>query len=365
MRQWQDQRKKLVLPELFLKKIAKEATHNKKKGILSGIVLTLPWVGLCLIVLYAIHIGHIGLFLDFTAEFIVAFGLSDLAVSCFVMVFGEKGKEHKTHWRCFVIFSVTTVIVFVLDIAALSKIWGAALTKEDNQIIVIKDNEQILGENEKPVVTIESITYILDEDYYMEEILWQEYYSEDSQESLYEIKAQVLYNNLKYNQPKGNLSVHFTELTEIADTRYEFYLFQKKQAGKNGDNSSTLFEDRIETLQKALHNREEAEVDFENLDNEKCLATGYKDMGDEYFARNMQNDAMAAYRSSTEWCMKWIYHAAAMKDYKKMNMGIELFRKINQETVKLTDISQTRTDQITEMLKVYETFTDIVQNNRH
>ena len=90
------------------------------------------------------------------------------------------------------------------------------------------------------------------------------------------------------------------------------------------------------------------------------MANGYKDMGDEYFGREKQNDAIEAYENGVEWYMKAIYHAAAIGDYVEMEKSMELFDKLGKEVEKLDEIDLNRREKIKTLIEVYAIFVDKV-----
>ena len=207
----------------------------------------------------------------------------------------------------------------------------------------------------------EIVKYNINQDLYMKNRPLEDYFSgEITIENYKLVKAEILYNNLEDNKPEGSASDNYRELLETADYHYETYKFKKEYADRMKNNSEEWFNDRIESLQESLDVRGEAEKECESPENERPIATGFRDKGDEYFGRGNQNMAMDAYEQSSDGFMKAIYHAAAIGDYEEMNASMELFRKLGVEVQKLDRIGLDRKNQITEWIEVYGIFVERV-----
>ena len=203
------------------------------------------------------------------------------------------------------------------------------------------------------------VEYKINQDLYMSERPLEDYYvGEILKGNEKNAKAEILLNNLEHNMPAGSRSVNYTKLLETADKEYDTYMYQRNRDKSNSAENETLFLDRMEMLQKSLDKREEAHKEWENPVNERLLASGYRDMGDEYFSRGMQSDAIMAYEKSAEWSMKAIYHAAAKKDYDEMKRCMGLFEKLENEVENLNEIDLDRKEKIQKMMEVYNLFTD-------
>lgn len=330
--------------------------------------ILLYWV-LQMIINYAQNSNCKSVILNYVADSLTQFFLCDIVISTIVTVFKSvRAKKVELYWWFCAAFGGMILVLLALCVMGHIKVEAAISEVKETQVrensVVIK-NDSLLAGNETLIVTIEDIHYNIDDDPYMDRILWQIYCDESDEENLYVVKAKVLYNNLEENKPKGNPSQNYNNFLETADGQYETYLFQKEYAEERGDENDILFSDRIDDLQRSLDNRESADKEFKNPTNERCLAAGYKDKGDEYFGKNSQNEAITAYEKSAEWCMKSICHAAAIKDYKEVQTCITLFRKVNKEAGKLNEISQTRIERISGMLEIYEFFCDMVTNDQN
>lgn len=222
---------------------------------------------------------------------------------------------------------------------------------QTNSILMSSNNEQ--GNNEIK----EIITYNIAQDLYMENRALEDYYSgEITTENSKIVKAKILYNNLNHNKPEGSASDNYHELLETADYKYETYKYKKEYADKRNNTSEEWFEDRIESLQESLNGRIEAEKECENPKNERPIAAGFRDEGDEYFGRGNQNMAINAYEKSANWFMIAICHAAAIGDYEEMNRCKKMFEALGEEVEKLNKIDLSRRNKIIESIEVYDIF---------
>ena len=219
------------------------------------------------------------------------------------------------------------------------------------------------GNNEQESKEVKEVTiYNINQDLHMENRPLEDYYNgEITAENTKSVKAKILYNNLEYNKPNGSTSDDYNKLLETADYQYKTYEFKKDYADEKDNTSEEWFEDRMESLLESLATREEAGKEYESPKNERPIATGYKDKGDEYFGRNDKETAMDAYEQSADWFMKAINHAAAIGDYEEMNTCMTEFRKLGEEVKK---IDSSRRNKITEWIEVYEIFVELVSENK-
>lgn len=360
----QKQNIKVKLKEIF----CRFAQYKKKLIIVAIEILINILLSLVLFVIinYAQNNNCRSAILNYIADSVSQIFFCDIVLPAIVTVFKSIiSKKFEWYWWLCVTLGCMIFVLLALCVVGYIKVEAAISEVQETQgvkNIVTKENDPVQAGNEVSILTIEDIHYRINDDLYMDKIVWQEYCGEDDGQNLYEIKAQVLYNNLEQNKPKGNISKNYNWLLETADGQYVTYLFQKEYAEENGDENDILFSDRINDLQSSLDNRESADEEFESPSNERCLAAGYKDKGDEYFGRKNQNEAILAFEKSAEWCMKSIYHAAAMEDYQEMQTCMELFKKLNVEASKLNEISPTRIERISEMVEVYESFVNMVIN---
>lgn len=257
----------------------------------------------------------------------------------------------KNFFRCTVIFlAILNVLVFI-------KIEADKAEKEEQQIEESLDNSLPSQDTQ----TKELDVYLIDQDLHMHEKSLENYYDgEITDKNRPAVMAEILYNNMEHNKPKGNISQNYNNFRDTAEGRYENYLSQRAYSKKKGDINETLFEDRMNALKASLGSLEDAEKECETPINEYQLATGYKDMGDEYVGRENQPDAIDAYELCQEWCMKSIYHAAAIGDYPQMNLSMELFKKLGTEVSKLKEVSNERKNKITLNIEAYDKFTSNV-----
>ena len=203
----------------------------------------------------------------------------------------------------------------------------------------------------------EIITYNIAKDLYMENRALEDYYSgEITAENSKLVKAKILYNNLEHNKPKGSVSNNYSELLKTADYHYETYKFKKEYANKMNNTSEDWFEDRMESLQESLNVRIEADKECEDPKNERPIATGFRDKGDEYFGRGNQNIAIGAYEKSADWFMTATYYAAAIGDYEEMNTCMTKFKALGEEVQKLNNVDLSRRNRIIELIEVYDIF---------
>ena len=233
-------------------------------------------------------------------------------------------------------------------------------------IVTQMNNTQMSSNNERESKKVKEVTiYNINQDLYMENRPLEDYYNgEITAENSKLVKALILYNNMEHNMPNGSVSENYSELLETADYQYETYKFKKGYAVEKKNTSEEWFKDRIESLQESLDAREEAEKEYESPKNERPLATGYRDKGDEYFGKKNQNMAMDAYEQSADWFIKAIYHAAAIEDYEEMNTCMTKFKELGEEVKKLKKADSSRKNKIMESIEVYEKFVELVNESK-
>lgn len=316
---------------------------------------------------YAEQNGHSEVFWEDISDYgiqILSGSFFDILVS--VIVACEKEKKIDRIVFCQFFMGIMAVMLLLVWLFAFFKIKGDIEQKEpetvdfeeDGEAEGIVDSDESLQRTQKTVVE-----YKVNQDLYMSERSLKDYYAgKISKENEKNVKAEILLNNLEYNMPTGSESVNYTKLSETADMEYDTYMYQRNRDIRDNPENETLFFDRIETLQKSLDKREEAHKEWENPLNERLLANGYRDMGDEYFGREMQSDAIVAYEKSAEWYMKAIYHAAAKKNYDEMKKCMGLFEKLGNEAEKLNEIDLDRKEKIQKMIEVYNLFTDKINH---
>ena len=312
---------------------------------------------------YADQNGCSGVFWDYTSDcgiqILSGGGFFDILFSAIAAYVKEK---KIVFWQFFM--GIMAVILFLVCLFTYFKIKGDVVQKEKEIEIVNFGNdeeaEDIVNSDESSQRIQKTVVeYKINQDLYMSERSLKDYYvGEISKGSEKNAKAEILLNNLEYNMPAGSRSVNYTKLLETADMEYDTYMYQRNRDKSNSAENETLFLDRMEMLQKSLDKREEAHKEWENPVNERLLASGYRDMGDEYFSRGMQSDAIMAYEKSAEWSMKAIYHAAAKKDYDEMKRCMGLFEKLKNEVEKLNEIDLDRKEKIQKMIEVYNLFTN-------
>lgn len=269
----------------------------------------------------------------------------------------------ETFWRIFL--GILVVILAFVCFFAYSGVEGAISQKKEVKEEKEK-NDVDSGSVAQPNRGSQSaqkttIAYVIKDDLYMNDRPLEDYYAgEISEENEKYVRAEILLKNLKENLPVKNQLDNYDELLFTADKNYKTYLYQRELTKDSENDNDMLFSDRIETLQKSLDRRGEANKKCEDPENERLLANGYKDMGDEYFGRKKQNDAIDAYENGVEWYMKAIYHAAATGDYVEMEKSMELFDKLGDEVEKLGEIDLNRREKIKTLIEVYAIFVDKV-----
>lgn len=312
---------------------------------------------------YADKNGCSGVFWDYISDCgiqILGGGFLDIFVSSIVAYVKEK---KMVFWQFFI--GIMAGILLFGCFFTFFKIKGAIAQEvktiywgNDEEAKDIVNADESLQHIQKTVVE-----YKINQDLYMSERSLKDYYvGEISKGNEKNVMAEILLNNLEYNMPAGSRSENYTILLETADSEYDTYMYQRNHDKGKSTENETLFLDRIEMLQKSLDKREEAHKEWENPSNERLLASGYRDMGDEYFSRGMQSDAIVAYEKSAEWYMKAIYHAAAEKDYDEMKRCMEKFEKLGYEVEKLNEIDLDRKEKILKMIEVYNLFTNKINH---
>lgn len=288
-------------------------------------------------------------------------GLFDAIISLFFAYKNEKKIDRTIFGEIFL--GIMALMLALVCLFTFSKIKGATSQKEEaKESEEQKKNDEGVGSVAPPDRNSQNtqkttVEYDINQDLYINDKPLEDYYTgEISEKDEKIIKAEILLNNLGKNLPKQNQLEDYDELLSTADVEYKTYLYQRKLTKNTDNDNDRLFSDRIEMLQKSLDNRKKADKESENPENERLLANGYKDKGDEYFGREKQNDAMEAYENGTEWYAKAIYHAAAIGDYKEMEMSMDLFKKLGEEVEKLDKIDPDRREKIKMLIEVYDIF---------
>lgn len=292
-------------------------------------------------------------------------GLAATLISCIDNLISKK-REHKKAIR---IFGMTLYFFSLAGLCLLTffKVKGTIEKKEEEMVEKGRVVRDILmqGREVMQLTKLDKIIpYDIDLDLYMDNNPLDMYYEGViTDKNVENVKAQILMNNLEINKPAGGKSTYYVERTERADFEYETYLFQKQYTNKMQNDSEEWFERRMISLQNSLDEREKAEMECHIPENERPLAAGYKDKGDEYFGKKRQGEAMEAYEESAEWNMKAIYHAAALNDFQEMNRCMSLFKEMGEEVKKLEKIDLDRRNKIETMIKVYEKFVDLINTS--
>lgn len=311
---------------------------------------------------YADKNGCSGVFWDYISDCgiqILGGGFLDIFVSAIAAYVKEK---KMVFWQFF-IGIMAGILLFVCFFTFL-KIKGAI----EQEIVSFGNDKEakdsVNSDESSQRIQKTVVEYKINQDLYMSERSLKDYYvGEISKGNEKNVRAEILLNNLEYNMPAGSRSENYTNLLETADSEYDTYMYQRNHDKGKSTENETLFLDRIEMLQKSLDKREEAHKEWENPSNERLLASGYRDMGDEYFSRGMQSDAIVAYEKSADWYIKAIYHAAAEKDYDEMKRCMEKFEKLGYEVEKLDEIDLDRKENIQKMIDVYKLFTDKINHS--
>lgn len=242
----------------------------------------------------------------------------------------------------------------IFDLCSYAKVKAEVLERKEEK--ALNDfNVQSVQE-----VQIVVISYYVNQDPFMNKIPLEQYYGKAVvEEKREEIMVEILCNNLENNIPKGNKSENFTKYQEIADAEYDTYLYEKDRDVDS--DMEELLNDRLERLQRSLDNRKKANAEYETPDNERPIAAGYRDKGDEYFGQGDQEQAYEAYEESAEWYMKAIYHAIVVEDEDEIIVCMRDFKKMGKEVEKLDQISDDRKKVISMMISVYQKTIDACQ----
>lgn len=297
---------------------------------------------------------------------IVCGSIADVVLSHILAYVNEKKIGGNIFWQLFL--GITAVLLAFICFFTYSKIKGAINQQEEE--LEIQERNRVMAEtamqsgeslqsNQRTVVV-----YEINQDLYMNNRPLEDYYVgkiSEGNESV--VRAEILLRNLDNNIPVGSMSENYNKLLETANKEYDTYMYQRNRDKDSETENDELFSDRIDMLQKSLNNREEANKEYESPENERLLANGYKDMGDEYFGKGRQSDAIIAYEQGTGWYMKAIYHAAAMCDYDEMEKCMELFIKLEKEVEKLNEIDSNRKEKIKMSVEVYGIFVDKISEN--
>lgn len=290
----------------------------------------------------------------------------DVVLSIIVAYVKEKKIGGIIFWQLFL--GITAVVLAFVCFFTYSKIKGAI--NQQKEELEIQEKNRVMAET--AMQSGESLqgnqrivaVYEINQDLYMNNRPLEDYYVgkiSEGNESV--VRVEILLRNLDNNIPVGSMSENYNKLLETADKEYDTYMYQRNRDKDSETENDELFSDRIDMLQKSLNNREEANKECESPENERPLANGYKDMGDEYFGKGRQSDAIIAYEEGTGWYMKAIYHAAAMRDYDEMEKCTELFIKLEKEVEKLNEIDSNRKGKIKMFVEVYSMFVDKISED--
>ena len=259
-------------------------------------------------------------------------------------------------------FLIAFIFVWVIILGSFD---GGVYAKIKSQVLKNKENtadeKNVNEETTKDNTVVRTILYDVDKDPFMEQYTLEEYYGDViAEQNKSEIRAQILWTNLENNKPEGEPSTNYNRLREVADAEYDTYLYERKR-DKSKD-SVELFENRIGRLQQSLNHREEADGESETPENERPMATGYKDKGDEYLGQKRQSDAFESYEKSAEWYMRAICHAAAETNMEEVNSCMKKFVELGEEVDKLNEIAEHKKDKIGVMIQSYKCFVDILES---
>ena len=348
----------------------KKRSHAKrwiKKIIAIGIIIVVFLVFMNLIRKYAVSNNCGSAFWNFVSntgvQIVFGGGFFDAIISLGLAYLRDKKNILEVFWGFFL--GILVVILAFVCFFTYSGVEGAIIQKKEAKVEK-EINDADSGSVVQPDRGSQSaqkttVAYVINDDLYMDDKPLEDYYTGEITEKDEEVvRAEILLNNLEKNLPVENQLENYDELLLTADMEYKTYLYQRELTKGTKEDNDILFSDRIEMLQKSLDKRKEAGKQCEDPQNEHPLANGYKDMGDEYFGRKKQNDAMEAYENGAEWYMKAIYHAAATGDYDEMEESIELFEKLGEEVEKLGEIDPGRKKKIKKLIEVYAIFVDKV-----
>lgn len=348
----------------------KKRSHAKRwiKGIIAiGIIIVVFLVFMNLIRKYAVSNNCGSAFWNFVSDtgvqIVFGGGFFDAIISLGLAYLRDKKIILEVFWGFFL--GILVVILAFVCFFAYSGVEGAISQKKEAKV-----EKEINDADSGSVAQLDrgsqsaqktTVAYVIKDDLYMNDRPLEDYYAgEISEENEKNVRAEILLKNLKENLPVKNQLDNYNELLFTADKNYKTYLYQRELTKDSENDNDMLFSDRIETFQKSLNRRGEANKKCEDPENERLLANGYKDMGDEYFGREKQNDAIEAYENGVEWYMKAIYHAAAIGDYVEMEKSMELFDKLGKEVEKLDEIDLNRREKIKTLIEVYAIFVDKV-----
>lgn len=336
----------------------KSSKNNKEKRMVlciltvGTVAIVAAIIGAMAIATYARNNNCESIFWNHLGEFIL-YSVLAIIIDVFIAFAINHFTQGNKRIVCLVIFVVFLVIILLFfDCGVYAKVKAQVLEKQESSVHNSDDNTD---EEEKEDTSIPTILYNVDIDPFMDKNTLELYYGqsvEGKRES--EVRAQILYNNLNNNKPTGNSSTTYNDLCEIADAEYKTYLHEQKRDKESIHEE--LFENRIGRLQQSLNNREKADKENETLANEGPLATGYKDMGDEYFRRGRQHDAIEVYEESAKWYMRAICHAAAESDMKGVKDCLKKYEELGEEVEKLADVSSDRKEKINNMIQSYKEF---------
>ena len=293
-------------------------------------------------------------------------GIADVIISLIVAYKKEKKIIGIIFWQIFLGIMVAVLAFFCFF--TYSKIKGA-INQQKEALEIQKKNNAMAKMAMQPGESLQGVqktvtVYEINQDLYMDNRPLEDYYAgEISEENECIVRAEILLRNLESNVPVGSKSENYNKLLETADKEYDTYMYQRNRDKNSETENEALFSDRVDILHKSLNKRKEAHKEYESPENERPLANGYKDMGDEYFGKERQNDAIIAYEESAEWYFKAIYHAAAMGEYEEMEKCMKLLKKLEKEVEKLNEIDSNRKGKIITLVKVYDIFVDMINED--
>lgn len=250
------------------------------------------------------------------------------------------------------------LIIFLFLFGLLIKVSSIVAENELHTKTVDVANTENSSENNE--LSQKAITsYVLEQDIYMDKYPLEMYYGKPvSDEERVDVMVEILLRDLEQNRHNENKSSNYVQQTEIADAEYNAYLYIRnmEEEIENKNVKKCIFDDSVEMLKKSLERRENADKECKTVENERPLAAGYKEMGDMYVQKGMQNEAIDAYESSSINYIKVIYYAAVQGNIDEVDECMRQFEKLGDEVKKLDEISVERRDNITQMILVYRKF---------
>lgn len=346
----------------------KNILNNKKIEILLGliIVIGIAFVSLLTVVYrYAEQNNCLSAYMKCIADcakLLLAAIVGDLVISYGVNWYHEKSKKDDTTsgderingniFNLPILMGGLIIILLILGCIITTEVRAAVLEKEESKIEESNSPENVISD-------IEISLYNVDEDPFMEVKSLQKYLGRAiANEKITEVKVEVLLNNLQYNRPEGEQTENFNALRDTADAEYCAYLYMYEYEKKTNSFNEGAFEDRIFLLTKSLDNRVKADKECELPENERPIATGYKDLADEFTRRKKYEDAFSNYELGASWYMRTICHAAAIDNLDEVKLCMDKFEELGEEVEKLEAVSFERRERILNMIEVYKLFVD-------